>query len=121
VVFGLALVYFNKYLKIDKRLVGIFVLYVVLRAFLNEMHAGHRVLMLFKPFLMLFIAYFMYSVERHVIRSQALVVRFGFVMIISFHMTMNMIVRLGDDPNFQNIKLNFDFVTHDSAYVVDLL
>jgi hypothetical protein len=121
VVFGWAIVYFNKYLKIDKRLVGIFVLYVALRAFLNEMHAGHRVLMLFKPFLMLFIAYFMYSAERHVIRSQALVIRLGFVMIISFHMTMNMIVRLGDDPGFQNIKLNLDFVTHDSAYVVDLL
>ena len=121
VFFGWGLVYFNKYSKIDKRLVGIFILYVVLRSFLNEMHAGHRVLMLFKPFLILFIAYFMYNIENYVVRSQAILVRIGFVMIISFHMTMNMIIRLGDDSNFQHIKLNLDFVTYDSANVVDLL
>ena len=118
---GWALVYLNKQLQIDKRLVGIFILYVVLRAFLNEMHAGHRVLMLFKPFLILFIAYFMYNVEEYFIRSQKLLVRFTFVMIIFLHMSMNMFVRLYDDPNFQNIRLNIDFATHDSAYVVDLL
>ncbi len=77
--------------------------------------------MLFKPFLMLFIAHFMYSAERYVIKSQALVVRFCFVLLISFHMTANMIIRLGDDPNFENLKLNLDFITHDTAYVVDLL
>jgi len=121
VFIGWALVYFTQALKIDKRLVGIFVLYIVLRAFLNEMHAGHRVLMLFKPFLILFVAYFMCNANKYFIKSQADLIRVIFVTFIFLHMIMNMFVRLNDDPNFSNLSLNIDFITHDSAYVIDLL
>jgi len=120
ILIACGVVFLYKSLDLDKRLVGIFILYVALRAFLSDMHAGHRVLMLFKPFLMLFIVHFIGKVLVSLQLKSNVIGNAAIAFVFSCYAIFNMSVRLSDDSKFYDLQLNLDFITPESEYILNV-
>mgnify|MGYP007022671559 CR=1 FL=1 len=114
------IVLFHKSIGLDKRLVYIFVFYIVLRSFLNDMHAGHRVLMLFKPFLIIFVVHLISSLVKKLKVKPPFIAWTAVAFVFMMYGMFNMMVRLSDDPHFFNLKFNLDFINSHGTYIIEV-
>ena len=112
---GFVIYEFRNRLSLDFRMVNVFLAYVVMRCFLSDMQIGHRALMYFEPFLIVFFCQFINGVTKIFKYDSAIFVRVGLVLLFLLHFQASMLVRLNDDPSFASLSLNFGFIEDNKS------
>ena len=110
---------FRRKLKIPKDLTYFVMCYVLLRAFTMDWHAGHRVLMLYEPFLLIFVGYLLDKAMPRIFVQKTLP-SLCLAILLFAHMLGNQVMRLLDDPNFIKFSLTLDGAK-SAEYRLDIL
>lgn len=110
---------FRQRLKLPKDLIYFIACYVLLRAFTMDWHAGHRVLMLYEPFLLIFVGYLLDKAFPRIFVQKRLAAM-SLAVLLFAHMLGTQILRLSDDPNFIKFSMTLDGA-NSAEYRLDIL